>query len=268
MNSLLEYFTAGTQNTKSAGVVGIEIETQFAMNDGIPIPTAVTDQLLAAKIDGCAVKLELGRQNIELSVEPETSFVRLFDKAKRCTGELYRLARSLGCYAKLEPAPFIFYDGQLLYVQEERDQIWVDLDGTPALEKLCRCSSVQFAIDVNPDDAIDWINRLWAAKLHEVDYQLNDLLWKSYIAESRFGYHQDRYGGPTGFGDIDGYVSHLNQYPAVMQGNEDMFLRSVWWHYRLRRYGDSLALEIRPMARRYDEDIREKWKLIAGILGL
>jgi hypothetical protein len=212
--------------------------------------------------------LELGRQNIELSVEPEVNFRRLFDKAKCCTNELYRLARSLGCYAKLEPAPFTFYEGQLLYVQEERDQIWVDLDGETALEKLCRCSSVQFAIDVNPNDAISWINRLWEANLHEVDYQLNDLLWKSYIAESRFGYHQDRYGGPKGFEDLDDYVSHLSQYPAVMEGNEDMFLRSVWWHYRLRRYGDSLALEIRPMARRHDDDIREKWKLVADILGI
>ena len=268
MNGLRDFLTLGMQSTKSGAVVGIEIETQFSDADGNPISTDVTDRILAATIGGCSVKLELGRQNIELSVKPDTSFIRAYDKAKYCLDKLYRLARSFGCYARLEPSPFTFWPKPLLYVQEERDQTWVDLDGERALEHLCRCSSVQFTIDVNPKDAIRWINRLWEAKLHEADYQVNDILWKSYIAESRFGYRIDRYGGPSGFDDVDDYVSRLEEHPRLMGGNEDMFLRSVWWHYRLRRYGNSMALEIRPMARRYDEDIREKWKLIADILGL
>ncbi len=282
MKVLRDFLTDGTQLTRSGNVIGIEIETQFAMESGDPITTDVTDRLLALKVGGCTVKLELGRQNIELSIEPEANFNRVYDKARRCLDGLYQVARSLSCHAKFEPAPFAPWPDPLLYVQEERDQIWVDLDGEAALENLCRCSSVQFVIDVNPTDAIGWVNRLWEAKLHEVDYQINDLLWKAYIDKSHFGYRRDRYAGPEGFDDLDDYVTRLAEHDIVMHSghpcrkniarvpdlNPDLFLRSIWWHYRLRRYGSAMALEVRPMSRRCDEDIRTKWTLVADILGI
>ena len=48
----------------------------------------------------------------------------------------------------------------------------------------------------------------------------------------------------------------------------DLFLRSVWWHYRLRRYGDTLALETRPFARRGDEALNHTGRRIQQALGL
>ena len=45
-----------------------------------------------------------------------------------------------------------------------------------------------------------------------------------------------------------------------------LFIRSVWWHFRLKRYGNRLCLEIRPFARRSDEHIREQWLALYSIL--
>lgn len=265
--NLSDYFMCGTGETKSGGRVGIEIETQFSTLDYCPISTDVTDQLLKINVRGHRPKLELGRQNIELSIRPQPSFQDLDHIAWLSTDMFYYEAQGFGAYPCFGPTPFIDYPEPLLYVQEERDTTWVELDGAVALENLCRCSSIQFSVDVNPDDAINWINLLWDAKLHEVDYAGNDMLWKRYIEESYFGYRPDRYGGPAGFEDIGDYVARLGDHAAVMPGDENMFLRSVWWHYRLRRYCNSLVLEIRPMARRSD-DFRNNWKRITDILGL
>lgn len=265
--NLQSYFLDGTQDTQSGGMVGVEIETQFSTLDGHPIGTDVTDQLLKICACGHRPRLELGRQNIELSIKPQPSFTELNHLAWLSADMLYEQARQFDAYPCFAPAPFLNYPDPLLYVQEDRDNTWVELDGADALENLCRCSSVQFSVDVNPNDAINWINLLWGANLHEADYADNDMLWKRYINESRFEYRSDRYGGPTGFQDIGDYVMRLNDHVAVMPGNEDMFLRSVWWHYRLRRYNNSLVLEIRPMARGVD-DFHNNWKLITDILGL
>lgn len=282
MNRLLEHFTNGTGCTGSGASVGIEIETQFANADGEPISTTQTDALLGAEIPGCSVKLELGRQMIELNVAPESNFNLLWGKTRRSLDELYAVARRLGCVPVFAPTPFANWSDPLLYVQEERDAVWVALDGEWALEHLCRCSSVQFTIDVNPTDAIGWINRLWQARFHEGEYTGNDVLWRRYIAESHFGYRSDRYGGPEGFEDLGNYVAHLAEHKVVMhQGtpcrksiadvldlNIDLFLRSIWWHYRLRRYGDSLTIEIRPFPREEDEEIPRQWVRVADVLGL
>jgi hypothetical protein len=282
MNRLYEYFTSGTQGTKSGGAVGIEIETHFANANGLPISTRQTDALLKMPVSGGCLKLELGRQIIELNVPPEPSFERLWEKTSGCLEQLYEAADELGCYPVFAPTPYIGWPDPLLYVQEERDAVWVELDGASALEYLSRCSSVQFTVNVNPVDAIIWINKLWGARFHEGDYAGNDRLWQSYIVQSRFGYRPDRYGGPDGFADLCDYVARLAEHEVVMYHGApcrrlienvsdpdiNLFLRSIWWHYRLRRYGDALAIEIRPFPRKVDENIPKQWKLVAGVLGI
>jgi hypothetical protein len=170
----------------------------------------------------------------------------------------------------------------LLWVQEERDEVWVQLDGRTALEHLCRCSSVQFTVNVNPYDAVYILNKLWKSRLHERDYVPNNNKWIQYMNSSVAKYLPDRYGGPCEFENMQDYVNQLTKHDVVMhKGNPirknveyvadlniDLFLRSVWWHYRLRRYGSTLAIEMRPFARRHDDDFQTLWKEIARVIGV
>lgn len=48
----------------------------------------------------------------------------------------------------------------------------------------------------------------------------------------------------------------------------NLFLRSVWWDYRLRRFGDSLAVEMRPFGRCPDEEFPTVWNTISQVTGL
>ena len=225
------------------------------------------------------MKLELARQKLELVVPPEPSAGRAIASVQSCLSWLYLAAQKLGAYPL--QVPEIDFDGPLLWVQESRDEVWVELDGRPALEELCRCSSVQFTVDVNPADAIGIINRLWDAKLNEGDYAPNNQRFTAYIEQSTAAYDSLRYGGPAGFTDMQDYVQQLLRHDVVMhQGTPcklrpdtvagldvDLYLRSVWWHYRLRRYGNSLALEMRPFARRADAAIDMVWLRIQDAVG-
>jgi hypothetical protein len=281
---LLEYFTNGTESTKTGKFIGMEIETDFLnAEDGAPISIEVAKSILSAT-DGrpsiCTQKLELGRQKIELSIAPQDSIGGLCGAAEESLDWLYKLARGLGAYPL--HAPEIDWAGDLLWVQEERDALWVELDGRAALEELCRCSSVQFTVDVHPSDACTILNQLWQARLHQVDYAPNNGRWIEYIHRSRVNYRPSRYGGPAGFADLNEYAAALAVHPVLMQAgkpvnrpihevanvNIDLFLRSVWWHYRLRRFGSTLAVEIRPFARREDDQFEKLWKLITEATGL
>lgn len=260
MDSLLEYFSSCTnwEPPYKRVCIGAEIETDFVMiADGTPITQDITDALLTRPgVNGSSRKLELGRQKIELAVEPQSSVVGIMKMIQEGLRSLYYDAFMLGARPVYHPE--LRSTEQLLYVNEDRDALWVDLDGKEALEELCRCSSVQLTIDYGP----------------------NNLRWENYIQMSNADYRADRYGGPMGFRDLEDYVEQLKKHKLVMHDGQpcnlyfdevenpdiDLFLRSVWWHYRLRRYGDTLALEIRPFARRADVDIYRAVAIIAGIV--
>ncbi|HEX3082843.1 MAG TPA: hypothetical protein VHQ86_06395 [Candidatus Saccharimonadia bacterium] len=282
---LLEHFTNGTEGTITGRQVGCEVETDFV--DAItraPISAAVSRKILAARAgrpEGCEQKLELGRQKIELAIAPSPSAYELIERTHASLAWLYGVAGEHGAVPLFEPE--ISWAGDLLDVSSDpRDQVWIQLDGHPALEELCRCSSVQFTVDVHPGDAVDVLNALWGARLHERDYAPNDRRWRAYIGRSAAGYRPDRYAGPRGFDSLEDYVQQLVRHDVVMhQGRPvrlsplevpdldlDLFLRSVWWHYRLRRFGGTLAVEVRPLARRHDDDIRVAWKAVATAIGL
>ena len=269
LEQLHRHFTSGTRSTITGGQIGLEIETDFLDANHQPISTEVAGQILKTtegRPQHTTHKLELGRQKIELAVAPQPSPALLLEAALEALDWLYDVANVFGAYPLM--APEINSNEELLWVQEERDEIWVALDGRRALEELCRCSSVQFTVDLNPSDAIEMVNRLWAIGPHAAGYSRNDARWKTYISESVAGYRTDRYAGPQGFDSVADYCHELMRHDVVMhQGRPlnrplaevsdadiDLFLRSVWWHYRLRRYGASLAVEIRPMGR-FDDDV-------------
>lgn len=283
---LLEYFTNGTKATKTGGMIGAEIETDFVLRDGSPITEEMSWCILHETVrrpESCLQKLELGRQKIELAIAPQPTIWALLEEVYKSLRWLYR------CAAQFEARPLFMpvysWDEPLLWVQEERDEIWVGLDGREALEHLCRCSAVQFTVDVNPADACQLISRLSTAGIGWYgpnSYLGNHEQWRKYIYASHARYLPWRYGGPGEFESIEDYVARLTQHDVVMHKgqpvrlrpeevpdlNIDLFLRSVWWHHRLRRYGDSLALEMRPFARGADEDIAEVLLKLKDVIGL
>lgn len=145
---IYEFLTLGTQSTVTGGKLGMEIETDFVQDDGVtPISESTSRKILAGGDAGqlWEPKLELGRQKIELAVPPQPTSQLLFEAAYEGLDWLYKRARNVGGFPK--PVPDFDYDGDLLWVQEERDEIWVSLDGRESLEELCRCSSIQFSVD-------------------------------------------------------------------------------------------------------------------------
>jgi hypothetical protein len=277
-----EYFKSGTERTVSGASIGMEIETDFTSN-GVPISEEVSRKILAitkGRPKICEQKLELGRQKIELSIQPQPTISLLLESAHESLAWLYKQASIFD--AKPYFAPELQWPDPLLFVQEERDEIWVEVDGRTALEHLCRCSSVQYTVSINPFDAIQTINKLWRSQLHILDYASNEWKWQNYIADSKTLYRPDRFGGPYWFDSIHDYANELaNHYVVMHQGkpvwahakqfsnlNVDLFLRSVWWNYRLRRYGNTLAVEMRPFARREDTAFLPLWQKIAEVIGM
>ena len=266
---LRSWFLQGTERTQSGQHIGLEVETDFADRSGHAITSSVTEVLLATPAPrGVTLSLETARQKIELAVSASATASEAIERAREALQWLYRTAAPLGAFPCFIPE----FDSSesLLHPVTPRDEAWVRLDGRPALEHLCRCSSVQFTVDVSAGDAIPWINQLHQARLHERDYAANDRRWRAYISESLAGYLASRYGGLSGYQGLDHYVAELSSHSIVMGGaaEVDLFLRSVWWHYRLRRHGDRLCLEIRPLARRTDELLVSQWNSVARCLGL
>ena len=281
MQRFLNYFTQGTQDTVTAGKIGIEIETDFTFADGTPITETVSQHILRStfgKPHDSTLKLELGRQKIEINIEPQVTFKMLWERTQCGLKWLYTTAAEYGAQPVFQP--IFSWPDPLLYVQEERDEIWVQLDGRSALEHLCRCSAVQFTIDVNPKDAIPFINALHRSTLVSNGFKANDKKWQQYMADTTAKYAPLRYGGPKSFLSLEDYVTKLTEHKVVMHKSQpvymrpedvndlniDLYLRSIWWHYRLRRYGNSLCLEIRPFPRLRDEDIPQMWQTVADIL--
>ncbi|MDB5179154.1 MAG: hypothetical protein JWN01_1097 [Patescibacteria group bacterium] len=281
---LLEHFTNGTGRTTTGAQIGCEIETDFVdATSGEPITQAVSRAILASSNNrplGCEVTLELGRQKIELAIRPCRSFDGLLGAAHEALNWLYGVAARYN--ARPVFAPEILWADSLLDVSSDpRDQVWVQLDGQTALEELCRCSSVQFTVDVNPWEAIGVVNALWIAEIQRLDYMANHRRWQAYIAASNASYRPDRYAGPQGFDSLADYANQLARHDVVMHQGQpvrlnplavsnldiDLFLRSIWWHYRLRRYGDVLTVEIRPLGRRGDGCLEAYWQSIAPIVG-
>ena len=280
MSGLFQYFTQGTEHTKTGATIGCEIETHLVNENGHPISVEVTRKLLALTPPGqMVVTNDLGRQLIELAICPHESPESLMESTYIGLAWLYREAARFGARPLFQP--ILNSNDDLLYIADARDQIWVDLDGKPALEQICRVASIQFTVSVSPNDAIGAINRLWTSGLHELDYP-NSEHWQAYFGLTRSKYDLNRFAGPDHFTDLEDYITQLSKQPVIMLNGKacqlpvesiagdhesiDLFLRSVWWHYRLRRYGNSLCIEARPFARRDDASIANIWGQIAKVI--
>lgn len=296
-------------DTATLSTYGMEVETMFVTADGEPISTETSQRIfgllaqtsrwkvaemrgaLTTKLvnaEGDSLAYELGRHNIELSSRPirdraaRAGFVgdsALLAAVRKMLGELYKVAKECEAFPRFEPV--MPPSGNLLVIPDERDTTWLKLDGVDALNLLARTSAVQFTIPVTVESAISALNRLGASFTREFlpDYP-QDVLWRRYIAESRAKYHVLRYGGPLQFLDLADYCARLAEHDIVtpaglvpfasLDGADiTMFLRSVWWYFRLRRYGATLCIECRPLPRRDDALFDEQFqRMLSAFYGV
>lgn len=282
LQRLIEYFSGASGTT--AGNVGAEVETQFLDGNGDPVTLDVSRRIMGSLIGnewqvgafqndfpsvlvddhGNRLLHELGRHNIELATAPFATD-DILAETRACLAQLYAAAEAQGAqpyFNSILPG-----DEDLIVLTDERDTEWRRLDGPDALAPLARISSVQFTVSVSLDDATTVLNRL-GARMEEflADFP-QDRVWKEYIANSHAGYRPDRYGGPLHYDSIEDYVAKLTRQAVVQDGklvpveqvsdlDIPLYLRSVWQHFRLRRYGDTLCIEVRPLARREDTHLQ------------
>lgn len=279
MKKLVSYFSNDVSSV-DFGSIGMEVETQFLTGAGDPISVDTSQKMFRGLVEnnwkikttkgklitciedakGNTFSYELGRHNIELS-GASTRIYDVLENSNRCLGQLYLVGEKLGAYPMFEPV--LRLEEDLLVIPDERDAVWLGLDGRSALAPLARTSSIQFTIAVSVDNSIKFLNKLG----ENIDWFLKDypqeIVWRKYIQDSLAGYREDRYGGPLVFDSIEDYCEKLTKqdvvsgaklipYNLIDDLDVPLFLRSIWWYFRLKRYGDSLCIEVRPMPRRDD----------------
>ncbi|MEK7138680.1 MAG: hypothetical protein AAB799_00685 [Patescibacteria group bacterium] len=295
MEQLLNYFSLGLQDKGVGETIGMEIETSFVNERGEPITLAQSQQLLillcneygwfAGKMknnlltsifnrNGNRILYELGRQNIELS-SASGDPVDVFLDTKEILGQVYNAAARVGAFPSFQP--ILDTEEELLVIPDERDAIWLELDGRQALELLARTSSVQFTVSVSLANAIQCLNKLGRNLDRFLADYPQDEYWKKYIKTSKANYNLLRYGGPLHFDSLEHYCAELVKnkvvvgpklvpYQDITNLDIPLYLRSIWWYFRLRRYDDTLCIEVRPLGRWSDDKFAEQMRMVFGIL--
>jgi hypothetical protein len=293
MQNLVNYFKDGVVS-KTLETIGMEVETQFTNKQGFPISTEKSQQMLKKMIErgwssdvckknlitaikdkrGNKIFYELGRHHLEVSTFPTTES-KIIKVTQNCLDQLYEVAWEIGA----EPffAPVMETDEDLLVVPDERDAVWVELDGREALSPLAKISSVQFTFSVSPEDAVLALNKLARKTSLFLEDFPQEKVWRKYIKESLAGYLPDRYGGPFFFSSVEDYCEALARH-NVVSGNHlipfsesinldiSLYLRSIWWYFRLKRYGDDLCIEVRPFPRREDSSFQGQMKKVLEVV--
>lgn len=294
MQKLVEYFLKDT-NSETLKSIGMEVETQFVDFEGWPITTKTSqgvlnyltgkgwrteirkNGLITSLVDkqGNRISYELGRQNLEISAVAMRPAMVLSNMGE-CLDQLYDAA----CLFDSQPffQPVLEGVEDLLVIPDERDAIWLKIDGRSNLAPLARTSSVQFTVSVSCCDAVKVLNNLGS----KIDLFLQDypqeVIWKKYIEDSWADYRPDRYGGPLLFESVEDYCFNLAKNDVIV-GTElvpfgevntldiPLFLRSIWWYFRLKKYGSALCVEVRPMPRREDSTFEYYLENVLGIIG-
>ncbi|MBI5645091.1 hypothetical protein HY970_03255 [Candidatus Kaiserbacteria bacterium] len=292
---LQEYFDAA-RAAPSATPIGMEVETSFLDESRRPITIDQSQQIFrtlagkgwnVAQTKGSILSVltsprgdkllyEVGRQNLEIATVP-TSTRQAVHECRMVLEELYEAAALHRAYPSYKP--IVETKDDLLIIPDERDAIWDALDGREALKMIAWMSAVQFTVEVPPEKALQCLNNLGAAiGRYLADYP-QDSIWRDYIRTSNANYREDRYGGPLQFDGLPDYCGELAKhdvvqgptlvpYGSVRELDIPLYLRSIWWYFRLRRYGERLCIEIRPLARRHDSLLHRQLDLVLETLAL
>ncbi|MBV9159368.1 MAG: hypothetical protein JO019_02095 [Candidatus Kaiserbacteria bacterium] len=230
---------------------------------------------------GFSYKYDAGHANFELACPPDYSARAALHKARDRLEQLYRIANSLGISPLL--APCHRGEEDTLIDLEPRDRFWLTVDGRDAFAPIARIASFQATFDVAPEEAIELINRLLQRLEHFYSWFPQFRVWQRYVHESKAGYRGDRFGGPMGFESIEEYCARIAEHKVglikaqrlVPFAEADLadtkeialFIRSVWWHFRLRRNGDQLCIEVRPIGRYPDDELEARLAFVCELVG-
>lgn len=292
----LEAYFSTPSTHVSATPVGMEIETSFLDDQHRPISLKQSQQifkrladsgwkivqmkgdLLSVIVDKAGNKLlyEAGRQNLEIATVAASQRLAI-PNCRTVLEQLYAVAARFGAYPEF--VPVLNTEEDLLVIPDERDAVWDQLDGREALKMIARMSAVQFTVEIPASKAIQSLNKLAGViDVFLADYP-QDAIWRDYIKTSKARYLQDRYGGPLVFRSLEHYCQEIAKhdvvvgpklvpYEQVADLDISLHLRSVWWYFRLRRYGDRLCIEVRPLPRRSDEHLQQQLNFVLDTLAL
>lgn len=289
MERLAEYFNKAKTCVDFSRKIGLEVETLFIDGASQePITLEVSQGMMFYLIEnlewklqqsknGKAVCLEkdgywltydLGWNNFEL-ITPPTKI----DSGGGFPSGYYDVEQNLEDAARKFNAEACLngWDGcrsNTLIMPDKRDEIWLELDG-PALFSLGHIAAIHVNIDLcSMAEGESFIKKLLSAfQAKDWPYHRNRRIWQYYIDNSLADYEADRYGPPPC--NFTKYCEELAAKKVVMNSingdlriakpaspfggcpevDIDMFLRSVWWWYRLRVRSGRLVLEIRDLPR-------------------
>lgn len=292
---LQDYFETA-RASPSEEPVGMEVETSFLDDTGRPISLQQSQAIFKSLVDsgwnasqkkgslltelksprGDKLLYEVGRQNLEIATVPAATKYAVRE-CRAVLNRLYAAAAAHRAYPSFKP--IVDTKEDLLVIPDERDSIWDALDGRDALKMIAWMSAVQFTVEIPHEKALQSLNNLGSSiGMYLADYP-QDSIWRDYIRISRAGYRTDRYGGPLEFESIADYCDQLSRhevvqgpklvpYGSVKDLNIPLHLRSIWWYFRLRRYGERLCIEIRPLARYDDDALDQQLDLVLETLAL
>ncbi len=296
VSRLYKYFSEATDNQGVAKTVGIEVETSFLKADKTPIDIEQSQRMFKYLVKkygfmiaseksslitevkdwrGNRILYELGRQNIEVATVPG-SICGVVHSTLEILEKLYDAGVKAEAFPLFEP--ILKNKENLLVIPDERDAIWLELDGREALELLSRISAVQFTISVpSAEHGVFLIRKLLDQRERFLEDYPQDEIWRKYIRMSKAGYLDERYGGPGNLYNLRDYCGALVRHDVVLGPklvphievedlNVPLFLRSVWWYFRLKKYGKTICIEVRPIARREDSKIESQLEMVLDIL--
>jgi hypothetical protein len=307
MDRLFDYFVNAQTVKAESRTVGVEIETLFIDEKARPISLAVSQKiwrclavdfswtvveekagmLVELEKQGFRLIYELSRHNFELTT-PATLLKdsqNLFADSSKFLAEIFQAAKKFGAWPLVKG-----WDGfwnNTLILPDRRDEIWVRLDGLPALSLLGHTSCLHFNLDLcSIEEGLRFMRQL-QEKYQELGWPAmgNGWAWRQYLKSSKAEYEPDRYGWPP-LESLRAYCRKLSSFRVVMNkiGDEveiakpvlkffqnpnpdiNLFLRSVWWIFRLRVRGGKLVLEIRDVPRAIP--LNEAWEIIKNTSGI
>jgi hypothetical protein len=238
-----------------------------------------------------SIKPEVGAGNLEVISPPRIVRERdgLVDELLARLDDLYAAAAEVGA----QPV-FAAYDGHRdvdnILLDNERDRRWTQVDGRDALKVLGHIASVHVTLDLCSIDEgfrlIRALNELGRERGWPPESVAST--WAHYFARSRCDYAPERFGeAPETF---DAYLELLRGFKVVVDRASDgqlivpdgdlrrfgdvesdvhlpTFLGTVWLNTRLRRIGDTLALEVRFIPRSTDAVLRDDIDAVVRRLG-
>jgi hypothetical protein len=228
-----------------------------------------------------SLKPEVGAGNLELISPPQCidTLEPLLDDLLQRLDELYTAAGD----ADARPL-FAEHDGcrdvDNILLDNERDRRWAEVDGRNALKVLGHIASVHVTVDLTSiDEGFELIRGLNdVARKRGWPPESVHSAWQRYFERSRCEYAPSRFGAaPETF---EAYLELLRGFRVVVDRAADgtlivangepgrfgdidsdvhlpTFLGTVWLNTRLRRIGETLALEVRFIPRSTDAALRD-----------